>query len=236
MVQSDMVLCQELAKQTENLQHVQEMEEVPDIEIGCADDDDAAEEPLTKQPRASKFAQTLPDILKAAGFSAYGPSDDDCELHLFGRIQKLRPFMHAFAIVVRSEEKIISKASVLGKLRPLNEQQQFEHDMSLAREEFHCSASRQSRHALWCDYGGRLLEAVRGGLGEEAPDPNHIDMPFQEIKALTPSSYLSGDGSRVCQLLVIRALEAGNESGPVRLGALLCVGTCWYMLDCFDLF
>ncbi|CAK9006582.1 unnamed protein product [Durusdinium trenchii] len=70
--------------------------------------------------------------------------------------------MKAFASMVRCEEQLLSKHRVLGPVLPVNEQQLFEHELSMANAEFHLSAARQSRHALWFDFQSRALVASKG--------------------------------------------------------------------------
>ncbi|CAK9006342.1 unnamed protein product [Durusdinium trenchii] len=65
-------------------------------------------------------------------------------------------------IQLRCEEQLLSKHRVLGPVLPVNEQQLFEHELSMANAEFHLSAARQSRHALWFDFQSRALVASKG--------------------------------------------------------------------------
>lgn len=107
---------------------------------------------------------------------------------------------------------------MIGKLRKLNAQQQYEHDLAAARQQFHFSAVRQSRHSLWCDFPSRLMEAVKTKQTEENAD--EPEMPLKEVKTVRPNCA-DADGHRVFQVVLIRPFQAGDEAGPVRIGSLV---------------
>ncbi|CAK9006316.1 unnamed protein product [Durusdinium trenchii] len=122
--------------------------------------------------------------------------------------------MKAFASMVRCEEQLLSKHRVLGPVLPVNEQQLFEHELSMANAEFHLSAARQSRHALWFDFQSRALVASKG------EDETEDGKPLREIDRLNPSCFTNSENERVCQVLLVRPCLAGGDSGPLRIGAL----------------
>lgn len=215
-----MHLTRALIKANGDLEHATDAVEVPDSELPpgpAGDSDSEVDEPMQKESRVDAEVTTLRHILQKSGFSTFMPPAKDSEQNVFKRVSKLRPYLHAFACMVRVEEKILSKAKVIGKLKPMPPQQQYEHDLANARAEFHCSASRQSRHSLWCDFSSRVIQAAKTA---EEQDEDGLPHPVKEIKYLMPSSSKNEAGHRQCQIVVIRPSLAAGEAGSLRFGNL----------------
>ena len=187
--------------------------EVPDKDYSTVEED--AEEPLEKSARTTA-ASTLKGVLHNAGLLQFVPEANDSETHALARVSLLQPHMHAFASFVRCEEKLLSKRRVLGDSHWVNERNVYQSELSIANQEFHCSSQRQSRRALWYDFSNR---AVACATAEEEQDSSG-GPAVKRVEVLKPSSSLSSEGERLCQVVVVRPCLAGDGCGPMRLGLL----------------
>ena len=174
------------------------------------------QEPPLKQPKLDRCPMSLEDILVLSGMDQWKPmKEEDTECEAIKRVNKLRPYLNSFSTLVRCHEGLLSQAVVTGDLARLPEQCVFEAELGKATHEFHCSAVRQSRHALWCDYTGRLLAAYKAmDTGDEDEHG-----PVRAIKGITPTSCAGTPEARSCQVLMIRPCMAGGDIGPFRLGS-----------------
>ncbi|CAK9109657.1 Uncharacterized protein SCF082_LOCUS50954 [Durusdinium trenchii] len=222
VAETDVVLHKELLEASEGLQNgFLDAEEQPDEDPVPDDSDEEVLQP-EKQPKVEPLSvRTLKDVLVKAGLQGYLPAKDDDESKLLIRIRKIAPYMSSFCGLVRSAEKILSKASILGHVRMKTLQHQLEHELAQARSEFHCSAMRQSRFALWCDFSSRVLDALNDD-SEGKDQVAEVAGGIAELQSLAPSSF-DIDGSRSCQLVCCRPFAAGAEAGPLRLGLVVAV-------------
>lgn len=219
MVETDVVLNKELLKLTEESGEWESELKVPDVDFHQADDDiETVDEPPEKDRKVDHKVRTLLDVLKSSGFDAFIPPEKDNESMLLQRVRTLGPFMRAFNLHVRIAEKILSKAALTGQCRENNQHNIWEHELAEARAEYHCSAQRQSRMQLWADYSKRVEEAFVA----EAPDKDHAEA-LVNVKSICPNSYLTPDGRRICQLLLLRPYQAGGVAGPLRVGVVIAV-------------
>ena len=237
VVETDVQLHKKLVDETKTFLETKPTQEmyqqgvVPDVDLSAQDDPEcevASEEPARKELKAGAV-RTLKDILDLSGFEGFCPKKDDCEEHLFARIQELSPFMDSFCSSVRIAEGLLSKASVTGQLRARSQQQIIEHELAEARAEYVCSAARQSRHALWADFSHRVSAALKPLPEESVGADSHAPVVADAadgaavVKTLMPCSSQSEDGQRLVQLLLVKPFLAGGAEGPMRIAMVVCV-------------
>ncbi|CAK9006578.1 unnamed protein product [Durusdinium trenchii] len=121
-------------------------------------------------------------------------------------------------IQLRCEEQLLSKHRVLGPVLPVNEQQLFEHELSMANAEFHLSAARQSRHALWFDFQSRALVASKGE-DETEDGTSGPSMPCRgRQRSFTNWSFDSVRREHLRFEYTAKVLNLEEHKGMVKLG------------------
>ena len=101
----------------------------------------------------------LYDILFNAGLLNFKPGKEDGEVDMLRRIRKMCPSMAIFGATVRLAEGILTPAALRGA-KCIRRNNAVEHMIAKARAEFHCCASRQTRHGLWQQYTERIVEKL----------------------------------------------------------------------------
>eukprot|EP00435_Cladocopium_sp_Y103_P006427 s521_g2.t1 len=222
VAETDVLLVKELQELAAKAEDWEFAHEVPDVSAKHPDldSDEEAGDPPAKQSKTESNIRTLRDVLTLSGLKDFKPADDDSEGALFSRMRTLAPFMQSFNLLVRSGEKILSKAALTGRCKEGNKHNIWEHELAQARLELHCDASRQSRHALWADYSSRLQEAV----AKEAQKDESVKDGLVEVTGFEPNSGFSSIGPhRACQVLLVRPYQAGGEGGCLRLAVTIAV-------------
>lgn len=220
-VETDIMLSHEIHERSSKLADLQDQSliEVEDpVRSQGSEDESEPQEPVEKKPRCDACPRTLGGILSACGMKNFVP-ENDSEEKMLGRIEQMCPFFDAFTALVRCSEGILSKASVAGHGPKPREQWIHEHELSLARAEFHCSAQRQSRHSLWAQYSERVSQVV-AEMATSQNDPLAADAST-EVKVITPNSFSYPNGQRACQVLIVRVCKAGGDLGPLRLAVVV---------------
>lgn len=223
-VESDVLLGKAVAHELGQVGPSHEKSQTPDEEpsaeqSGEDEDNDSHEAQNQKRPKTGSLIRGLGDVLRQAGLDQFVPKEGEPEGAALGRVRRMAPFMQGFSALVRCQEKVLSRASIVGRAPSKMAHNILEFQLAEARAEYHCSAQRQSRFALWADFSGRILKCLQD-LSEEEPEKDHDGV--REIKHLHPNSCLNASGDeRVCQIVVIRPFMTGGELGPCRIALVV---------------
>lgn len=228
-VETSVALEKSLAEEIADLEKQHAPVLVPDVSEPADEQDETCTEPSPKAIKIDRCVKTLRDVLSLSGFDTFQPKDKDSEMDLLKRVAKMSPFLRSFASLVRIEEGILNKTAVTGAFNKLNSQQIYEAELAKARADYHCSSTRQSRFALWCDFSSRVFEAYKQEAVPAGGSSCSENLAVKEISTLRPASFYSEEGTRACQVLVVRVCDAGGELGPIRLCTLTAVG-CYFAL------
>ena len=223
VVETDVQLNQQLVAESQVAQECQDQQLPADVNLALGEDPEGAvveHEGMEIEPEIGG-ARSLQDVLIASDLQKFLPTDKDDENELFKRIQKLSPHLEGFSAFVRIGEGLLSRASVTGQVRTRNQQQILEHELAEARTEFVCSQGRQSRLALWQDFSNRVEEALKPVEGPKPDSAEIVSAGAKKIQAVSPSSFRSANGDRICQLLLVKPFLAGGSEGPLRLGVVV---------------
>ena len=228
-VETDVGLSQEISKAMEHVEDMVTGEKMaqPDSAPDMGSEDEASEETAAKQPKKDSSIRTLFMVLQEAGLQDYVPKQGEQEKDRLQRLRSLASPMQAFSAHVRLTEGILSRPSIEGRVkisRHSSPQCTYEHLLAEARHQFHCNAQRQSRHALWFEFSERVAQVVQPSeteSGEIVPEDAEIAEAVQQVQHLRPSSSTLADGSRACQVLIVRPFKAGGEHGPLRLAIVV---------------
>ena len=129
------------------------------------------------------------------------------------RLRSLTGPIRDFAAFVRTNEKILSKASITNVRANENAHNIAQHQLAQARQSFQCSCERQSRHQQWFSFAERAVKDVQDHLEQEG-------VPGKTAAACVPShigpSTTIDDAGRKFQLFVVRPCCAGSASGGLR--------------------
>ena len=219
-VETGVFLTKELGAELEKAEKCTGPKEVtPDIELTPPEDSDDCEDepPAAKTARKEGVARTLHEVLERAGLADFKKEKEDTEAKVLDRVRWMCPHMQTFTALVRHKEGIISLASIL-KAKPCSTQHnQNEHDLAVARAEYHCSSQRQSRFALWTEYIDRVVDVF-----EDVENADDAKSPLKRVTTFKPNGGVNHAGRRVAQVLVLRPFMSGGELGPLRLGLLTC--------------
>ena len=109
------------------------------------------------------------------------------------RIQLILPEIRAFCYDCRRRDRMLSEAQLTGDVRELNEQQQAEHKLAIARADCVLSKSRESRLASWQKTQLVIVtgsSAASGVSGVSGLKPAEQISPHLYVVYLTPSKDL----------------------------------------------
>ena len=204
--QKDLLIQEELRKMMEDETFEGFEQDDPMPEANAIEDD--AENP--EVPLGTVL--TLAEVLKEAGLESYAPSKNDDESRMLTRIRLLCWQMQAFVSLVRIEEGILSRASIVGMKRPSNQHNTYEHQLALARAAFQISSGRQSRHSLWCNFSQRAVKDV----AEELSSVGISECSVQAPDAYKISKEVDGFPQRTYQLLVVKPTQIAESCGGLR--------------------
>ena len=208
---------------------------------GCAEDGpedgQSEEEPEEEEPEAevtkTKISAdsvfTLAHVLQEAGFSDstyYVPAEKDSESHPLVRARRLIAPMQSLTAMVRVNEGILSRPSVLGCKKKAHLKNQMEHALALARRTFQCTAERQSRHSLWQGFTDKFVQQVNDTTKAKENGAETKGTQAEKILALGPSASFLQNGERKYQLLVVRPTLAGDGCAGLRFGIPVAVWRC----------
>ena len=164
---------------------------------------------------------TLQQVLQKSGLSSFVPAGNESEGKLFARMRAMKPHMLNLIAVCRVHEQVLSRAAVMGVKQKQSIHNQLQHELSLARQAFQCSAERQSRHALWSGFSQKVISDIKEV--QDGADSVAGGAPVD----LGPPSAVNDGGERQFQLLVVRPfLSAGHSAGGLRFAVPLTVWRC----------
>ena len=181
-------------------------------------DDDAefedAEPPSSKKQRTAPPPKTTQALLEECGLAAFKPLQNDNEAKMFRRVRSMFAPMQAFTAFVRIEEGILSRASITGLRKNANLHAILQHWLAKAKESFHCSEAKQTRHALWGLYTESCKKIADSSIGDSeasvSAEPTHFNPCCTLVENSTERSY---------QLLVVRP----TSSSSLRFGVTMHV-------------
>ena len=213
-VQSDVALSKELVMELKDHAPNQVKTPKPDDEPEPAEDSDV-ENKVEAEPKKAKsggLIRGLADVLAQSGLDNFVPEGGEAADLCLARLRKMGCYMQSFTALVRCKEAILSRASILGEAPSHNPHHVLEFDLAEARAEYHCTAQRQSRFALWADFGERAKQVLEGSLDKDESSG------ARPINLLHPNCCLDPkEEHRACQVLLARPFMNGGELGPCRL-------------------
>lgn len=213
-VQSDVALSKELTMEFKNHTPNEAKHRIPDDEAEPAKDSDVENEIEAEQKKAKTggLIRGLADVLAQSGLDKFVPEEGEAADLCLARLRKMGPYMQSFTALVRCKEAILSRASILGEAPSKNPHRVLEFDLAEARAEYHCTAQRQSRFALWADFGERAKKVLEESLDKDESSG------ARPINLLNPNCCLDPKQEhRACQVLLARPFMNGGELGPCRL-------------------
>lgn len=222
--ETDVFLQKQIWEQSEQLETLKVRPAVQEAEAEMGSEDEGHLEPVEKQSKKDCSIRTLHDVLIASSLHHFHSPENDDEEQLLLRLRKLFGPMQSFSAFVHVHEKILSRASIEGRTRDYaRDHCKYEHELAQARAQYHCSAQRQSRHQLWYDYSERLATALDAETdGQPAKAKGAQARALTEVVNLIPNSQKQ-EGSRTCQLLVVRPFKAGGQAGAIRFAVVTSV-------------
>ena len=197
-----------------------------EIDPLASDGDDNVEPPASKKARNVSPAKTLGALLEECGLRGFGIQkggmSSDTEAKMYVRLRSMFPSMQRFSELVRIEEGVLSKASIIGISPLASLANLLEHWAAQARESFQCSEAKQTRHALWAGYTEKC-EALAASFVAPAGPANPAD-PENPISAKVTHfnpccTLVEHSEDRSYQLLVVRP----TESSSLRFGVTMHV-------------
>ena len=177
-----------------------------------SDDEELDAEVADLRPKLDVF--TLHDVLEQHDLLNFQADLSEYEGKTMKRIRPILQTMRRFVVLVRLNEGILKKPSVVGVKRECNHHNFLQHQLALARTAFQCFAQNQSRFAMWQGFQERVL------LELQEKDPSATGS--QAVQKLGGMTAADGKG-RSYQLLVVRPFQAGEGSPGLRVGVPVAV-------------
>lgn len=200
---------QELTSLKEN----PEMEQTDDLPELQSDDDETVEAEVADLcPKLDVF--TLRDVLEAHDLLNFESDMSEHEGKTMKRIRPILQTMRRFVVIVRLNEGILKRPSVVGVKRESSHHNFLQHQLALARTAFQCFAQNQSRFAMWSSFSERVM------MDMQQLDPKATGC--QAVKFLGGMTAAGGKG-RSYQLLAVRPFHAGEGATKLRVGVPVAV-------------
>ena len=145
---------------------------------------------------------TLRELMAEAGFKKFDPPEKDSDDLCLERVRRVCPHIRNFVKRVRVEEKILSRAQVLGQSSVKGKHRLLEHLLARLRRKYSLQGSRQSRFAAWAFFS----KAVSEKACQAAADLQAA----AELKKLVPSCAMDEEGNRAYQIVACRFHVVGK--------------------------